>query len=130
MEGMERDMNDNLIYRQAAIDALDNLEWFHQNANKDMVSGANPEHHQAWYKEQDVYKTLEQLPSVKLFAMLQRACKHRCLSMDRYGGDSELHPTCHHEIYADVSWGECVEGKCPLLNPHKEERKTDEKENI
>ena len=30
-----------------------------------MVSGANPEHHQAWYKEQDVYKTLEQLPSVQ-----------------------------------------------------------------
>lgn len=70
-----------------------------------------------------------QKQSAKLFAMLQRACKHRCWSMDRYGGDNELHPTCHHEIYADVSWGECVEEKCPLLNPHKAERRTDDKTN-
>ena len=53
------------ISRQAAIEAFDNLEWFHQNANKDMVSGANSAEHQAWYKAEDVYRVLEQLPSAQ-----------------------------------------------------------------
>lgn len=53
------------------------------------------------------------------FSILQRACKHRCLSMDRYGGDTELHPTCHHTVYTN-SWGECSEDKCPFI---KEDRK-------
>ena len=55
--------NGELISRQAAIEAFDNLEWFHLSDGV-MVHGANSKEHQAWYKEQDVYKTLEQLPSV------------------------------------------------------------------
>ena len=57
-------MND-LISRQAAIDAIENTDWYHQNANKDMVSGANPDEHQAWYKADDVYKALESVPSAQ-----------------------------------------------------------------
>lgn len=56
---------DDLISRQALIDAFDAIEWYHQNRNKDMVSGANPDEHQAWYKADDVYKTLESVPSAQ-----------------------------------------------------------------
>ena len=49
------------ISRKEAIDAFDNLEWFHQNANKDMVSGANSAEHQAWYKADDVYRVLDEV---------------------------------------------------------------------
>ena len=58
-------MRDDLISRQAAIDAFEALDWYHQNINKDMVSGANPAEHQAWYKADDVYKTIEEVPSVQ-----------------------------------------------------------------
>lgn len=55
----------DLISRQAAIDAIENTDWYHQNANKDMVSGANPDRHQAWYKAEDVYNELESVPSAQ-----------------------------------------------------------------
>ena len=56
----------DLIERQAAIDAIEEVDWYHQNKNKDMVSGANSSEHQAWYKADDIYKTLEALPSAQL----------------------------------------------------------------
>ena len=56
---------DDLISRQAAIDALEEVDWYHQNKDKDMVLGANPSEHQAWYKEDDIFKTLEALPSAQ-----------------------------------------------------------------
>lgn len=53
------------IEKQAAIDAIEEIDWYHQNKNKDMVSGANSSEHQAWYKADDIYKTLEALPSAE-----------------------------------------------------------------
>lgn len=56
---------DDLINRQDAIAAFEVTDWYHQNRNKDMVSGANPDEHQAWYKADDVYRALESLPSAQ-----------------------------------------------------------------
>lgn len=53
----------DLISRQAAIEAIEIVDWYHQNSNKDMVHGANDDEHQAWYKADDVYKALEAVPS-------------------------------------------------------------------
>ena len=53
----------DLIRRSDAIDAIECVTWYHQNRNKDMVSGANSDEHQAWYKSQDIYKALENVPS-------------------------------------------------------------------
>lgn len=53
----------DLIKRSDAIDAIECVTWYHQNRNKDMVSGANSDEHQAWYKADDVYKALEAVPS-------------------------------------------------------------------
>ena len=55
----------DLISRQAAIDAIENTDWYHQNANKEMVIGASNEH-EAWYKAEDVYKAMESVPSAQL----------------------------------------------------------------
>ena len=56
-------MSDDLIKRSDAIDAIELVDWYHQNRNKDMVHGANSDEHQAWYKAEDVYKALEEVPS-------------------------------------------------------------------
>lgn len=58
-------MND-LIKREDAIEAIEVVDWYHQNRNKDMVSGANSDEHQAWYKAEDVYKALKEVPSAEI----------------------------------------------------------------
>ena len=55
----------DLIRREDAIDAIECVTWYHQNSNKDMVSGANSDEHQAWYKSQDIYEALENIPSAE-----------------------------------------------------------------
>ena len=53
----------DLIKREDAIDAIECVTWYHQNCNKDMMSGANSDEHQAWYKAEDIYDALEAIPS-------------------------------------------------------------------
>ena len=53
----------DLIKREDAIDAIECVTWYHQNSNKDMVSGANSDEHQAWYKAEDIYDALKAIPS-------------------------------------------------------------------
>ena len=55
----------DLISRQAAIDAVDGVDWYHQNKNGEMVHGANDNDHQAWYKAEDIYKAVESVPSAQ-----------------------------------------------------------------
>lgn len=59
-------MSEDLIRRSDAIEAIENTDWYHQNRNKDMVSGANSDEHQAWYKADDIYKALEDAPTIEL----------------------------------------------------------------
>ena len=56
---------DDLISRQAAIDAVDGVDWYHQNKNGEMVHGANDADHQAWYKADDIYAAIERVPSAQ-----------------------------------------------------------------
>ena len=43
----------------ALTHTIERVGWYHQNEEKDMVHGANPFLHQAWYKEQDIYRAIE-----------------------------------------------------------------------
>ena len=82
----------DLISRQAAIDAIENIDWYHQNASKEMVSGASNEH-EAWYKAEDVYKALESVPSAQPEAVEE--AKNAVLSVIK----SEPHWTpCSEEL--------------------------------
>ena len=56
---------DDLISRQAAIDAIEGVDWYHINKNGEMVHGANDNDHQAWYKAEDIYKAVESVPSAQ-----------------------------------------------------------------
>lgn len=55
----------DLISRADAIEAIEEITWYHQNRNGEMVSGANSTEDQAWYKSQDIYTALEALPSAE-----------------------------------------------------------------
>lgn len=50
--------NTDLIRR--IEEAIDNVNWYRQDANKDMVIGASNEH-EAWYKAEDVYQALKKV---------------------------------------------------------------------
>ena len=54
---------DDTISRTAVLDAVDSVDWYHQNKNGEMVHGANSDEHQAWYKADDIYKAIESVPS-------------------------------------------------------------------
>ena len=55
-------MSDDLIRRSDAIKAIEDVDWYHINSRGEMVSGATSEMG-AWYKADDVYKALEEVPS-------------------------------------------------------------------
>ena len=65
----------DVISRHAAVEAIENTDWYHLMDGV-MVRGANSKEHQAWYKEQDIYKALEQLPSVQPDIIHCKDCKH------------------------------------------------------
>jgi len=48
----------------ALTDVIEHVDWYHQNEEKDMVHGANSSEHQAWYKEQDIYRAIESAPTI------------------------------------------------------------------
>ena len=75
----------DLIRRSEVVEAIDNIDWYHQNDNGDMVSGASNEH-QAWYKADDVYSALESVPSAQPEIIRCKDCKHWTNNI----GDSEL----------------------------------------
>ena len=52
--------NTDLIRR--IEEAIDNVDWYRQDDNKDMVLGAANEH-EAWYKAEDIYHALEKVLS-------------------------------------------------------------------
>lgn len=48
----------------ALIDVIEQIDWYHQAPNKEMVHGANSAEHQAWYKEQDIYEAIENAETI------------------------------------------------------------------
>lgn len=57
--------DDRLISLNTVIDAIDGVDWYHQNKHGEMVHGANDDDHQAWYKADDIYKAIESVPSAQ-----------------------------------------------------------------
>ena len=63
----------DLIDRQVVVDTIDEVTWYHQNKNGEMVVGAATEH-EAWYKADDIYKALKAVPSVDAVEVVR--CKN------------------------------------------------------
>lgn len=62
--GEVTEMVGDAISRQALLDTVDGVSWYHQNKNGEMVHGASDKH-QAWYKAEDIYKAIESVPSAQ-----------------------------------------------------------------
>ena len=56
---------DDMISRQATIDAMETVYWYHINKNGQLASGANSKEYEPLYKAEDVYKILNDMPSVQ-----------------------------------------------------------------
>ena len=85
----------DLIDRKDTIDAMENVDWYHQNRSMEMVHGANSDD-QAWYKAEDVYEVLERMPSVQPETDLQSTCNEvatdcisRQMTVDEIGKRAE-----------------------------------------
>lgn len=55
----------DLIDKQNVIDAIETTTWYHQNPKLEMVPGANSKEHQAWYKAEDVFDAIANVPSTE-----------------------------------------------------------------
>lgn len=55
-------MTNTDLIRREIIEAIDNVDWYRQTADKDMVIGASNEH-EAWYRAEDINRVLENLLS-------------------------------------------------------------------
>lgn len=75
VESTTKDSTFDCISRQDAIDKMQEVDWYHQNKNGEMVHGANSSEHQAWYKAEDVYKVLEDMPSAQPELIMCKDCK-------------------------------------------------------
>ena len=67
---------DDTISRAAVVDAIDGVDWYHINKNGEMVHGANDAEHQAWYKAEDIYKAVENVPSAQPEIIHCKDCKY------------------------------------------------------
>lgn len=66
-------MKDDMISRTAILDAVDGVDWYHQNQHGEMVLGASDKE-EAWYKAEDIYKAIESVPSAQLAQDLPKGC--------------------------------------------------------
>lgn len=57
-------MNDDTIYRRAAIDAIESTDWYHIEGGE-LVHGAYSKEDEPLYKAKDIYSVIENLPSAQ-----------------------------------------------------------------
>ena len=108
---------DDLIRRSDAIEAIEVVDWYHQNRNKDMVSGANSDDHQAWYKADDVYKALEAVPSADRPQGDSVSRRYLLAEIDDLADEfSEVDENgLHSERWCGISDAKCVILNAPLI---------------
>ena len=53
---------EDCISRAAIVDAIEGVDWYHQNDSGEMVHGANSAEDQPWYKAEDIYAAIEGVP--------------------------------------------------------------------
>ena len=64
------------ISRQAAIDAVEEVDWYHIGKTGELIHGANSQEHEPLYKAKDIYAVLEKLPSAQPELTVCADCKH------------------------------------------------------
>ena len=107
-------MADDLISRQVAIDAMENVDWYHINKDGRLIHGANSEKDEPLYKAEDIYNVLEQLPSAESNLFNNNILRHpQCTSRTKLGNCDPVGGFCtsvpkemcdaqEHEKYIDA----------------------------
>ena len=107
-------MADDLISRQVAIDAMENVDWYHINKDGRLIHGANSEKDEPLYKAEDIYNVLEQLPSAEPNLFNNNILRHpQCTSRTKLGNCDPVGGFCtsvpkemcdaqEHEKYIDA----------------------------
>ena len=71
------------ISRQAAIDAMEGVDWYHINKDGQLTHGANSKEDEPLYKAKDVYKVLNDMPSAQPEIVRCKDCEYG--EQDEYG---------------------------------------------
>ena len=58
-------MAEDLISRKTAIEAMEDVDWYHINKDGQLTHGANSKEDEPLYKAEDVYKVLNDMPSAQ-----------------------------------------------------------------
>ena len=92
------------ISRQAAIEAIENTDWYHINHSGELVHGANSNDDTPLYKADDVYKAIDAVPAAdvverKTGKWIKRALGWKCSNCnlctnDRGADDFNFCPNC------------------------------------
>lgn len=96
-------MANDYISRQAAIEYIEDTDWYHINQNGELVSGANSQEHEPLYMASDIYAALEDLPSADVVEVV------RCRDCARYDTHDKRCKYWNHGVGVDLN-GFCSKG--------------------
>lgn len=107
-----------LIDRQALIDSIEVIPWYHINEAGELASGANTELHTALYKEEDIFKALKNAPTVDAVPVVHGrwvAIDEDCEALDGETESKRWGCTNCHEIveYDDYTHIQRLSPYCP-----------------
>lgn len=117
--------NTNLMKR--IVETIDNVDWYRQDSNKDMVLGAANEH-EAWYRAEDIYRALENVLSAQ--------AEQRWIPVSERMPEPRIDVWCNSDMgqmvgyydeYVETWYGrDCLElivtAWMPLPEPYREEK--------
>ena len=78
-EKVQNAPNDDFISRKAAIEAMEDVDWYHINKDGQLTHGANSKEDEPLYKAEDVYKVLNDMPSAQPETHEERTETHACV---------------------------------------------------
>jgi hypothetical protein len=61
------DMTHLSVEKEVLVDAIERVDWYHINENKDLVSGANSATTEPLFKAQDIFNAIDRLPYTEKF---------------------------------------------------------------
>ena len=76
------------ISREAAIEAIENTDWYHINHSGELVHGANSNDDTPLYKADDVYKAIDAVPAADVVEVKKDRCED-CQEWDCEGCEYE-----------------------------------------
>lgn len=91
-------MAEDLISRRTAIDAMEDVDWYHINKDGQLTHGANSKEDEPLYKAEDVYAVLNKMPSAQ---PEPKTCEGCIWEDDYYNGPCQYCNRAHEDWYKE-----------------------------